>query len=157
MLIEATKRDECSTLLYTKEAFRVPDNVYIIGMMNTADRSLAMIDYALRRRFSFFDLKPGYDTDGFKKNQTALNNEKYNNLVSEIINLNKKIVEDDSLGYGFEIGHSYLCYNKVEEVTDQWLHAIVNYDIIPLLSEYWFDNRDNVKDWAKRLNDAING
>ena len=157
MLIEATKRDECSTLLYTKEAFRVPDNVYIIGMMNTADRSLAMIDYALRRRFSFFDLKPGYDADGFKEKQKALNNEKYNNLVSEIINLNKKIVEDDSLGYGFEIGHSYLCYNKVEEVTDQWLHAIVNYDIIPLLSEYWFDNRDNVKDWAKRLNDAING
>lgn len=157
MLIEATKRDECSTLLYTKEAFMVPDNVYIIGMMNTADRSLAMIDYALRRRFSFFDLKPGYDTDGFKERQKALNNEKYNNLVSEIINLNKKIVEDDSLGYGFEIGHSYLCYNRVEEVTDQWLYAVVNYDIIPLLNEYWFDNRDNVKDWAKRLNDAING
>ena len=61
------------------------------------------------------------------------------------------------MGYGFEIGHSYLCYNKVEEVTDQWLYAVVNYDIIPLLNEYWFDNRNNVKDWAKRLNDAING
>jgi 5-methylcytosine-specific restriction protein B len=73
------------------------------------------------------------------------------------VQLNKEIVKDDSLGHGFEIGHSYLCYNKVEEVTDQWLYAVVNYDIIPLLNEYWFDNRDNVKDWAKRLNDAING
>lgn len=157
MLVESAYRNERVALLYSGEKFYVPENLYIIGMMNTADRSLAMIDYALRRRFSFFDLKPGYDTDGFKEKQKALNNEKYNNLVSEIINLNKKIVEDDSLGYGFEIGHSYLCYNKVEEVTDQWLYAVVNYDIIPLLNEYWFDNRNNVKDWAKRLNDAING
>ena len=157
MLVESAYRNERVALLYSGEKFYVPENLYIIGMMNTADRSLAMIDYALRRRFSFFDLKPGYDTDGFKEKQKALNNEKYNNLVSEIINLNKKIVEDDSLGYGFEIGHSYLCYNKVEEVTNQWLYAVVNYDIIPLLNEYWFDNRNNVKDWAKRLNDAING
>ena len=157
MLVESAYRNERVALLYSGEKFYVPENLYIIGMMNTADRSLAMIDYALRRRFSFFDLKPGYDTDGFKEKQKALNNEKYNNLVSEIINLNKKIVEDDSLGYGFEIGHSYLCYNKVEEVTDQWLYAVVNYDIIPLLNEYWFDNRNNVKDWSKRLNDAING
>ena len=157
MLVESAYRNERVALLYSGEKFYVPENLYLIGMMNTADRSLAMIDYALRRRFSFFDLKPGYDTDGFKEKQKALNNEKYNNLVSEIINLNKKIVEDDSLGYGFEIGHSYLCYNKVEEVTDQWLYAVVNYDIIPLLNEYWFDNRNNVKDWAKRLNDAING
>ena len=157
MLVESAYRNERVALLYSGEKFYVPENLYIIGMMNTADRSLAMIDYALRRRFSFFDLKPGYDTDGFKEKQKALNNEKYNNLVSEIINLNKKIVEDDSLGYGFEIGHSYLCYNKVEEVTGQWLYAVVNYDIIPLLNEYWFDNRNNVKDWSKRLNDAING
>ena len=157
MLVESAYRNERVALLYSGEKFYVPENLYIIGMMNTADRSLAMIDYALRRRFSFFDLKPGYDTDGFKEKQKVLNNEKYNNLVSEIINLNKKIVEDDSLGWGFEIGHSYLCYNKVDEVTDRWLYAVVNYDIIPLLSEYWFDSRDAVTKWSERLNKAING
>lgn len=157
MLVESAYRNERVALLYSGEKFYIPENLYIIGMMNTADRSLAMIDYALRRRFSFFNLKPGYDTDGFKAKQKALNNEKYNKLVSEIINLNKKIVEDDSLGLGFEIGHSYLCYNKVKDVTDKWLYAIVNFDIIPLLNEYWFDNRSNVKDWSERLNKAING
>lgn len=157
MLVESAYRNERVALLYSGEKFYVPENLYIIGMMNTADRSLAMIDYALRRRFSFFDLKPGYDTDGFKEKQKSLNNEKYNKLVSEIIELNKEIVKEGSLGWGFEIGHSYLCYNKVDEVTDRWLYAVVNYDIIPLLSEYWFDSRDAVTKWSERLNKAING
>lgn len=157
MLVESAYRNERVALLYSGEKFYVPENLYIIGMMNTADRSLAMIDYALRRRFSFFDLKPGYDTDGFKEKQKSLNNEKYNKLVSEIIELNKEIVKEGSLGWGFEIGHSYLCYNKVDEITDRWLYAVVNYDIIPLLSEYWFDSRDAVTKWSERLNKAING
>ena len=157
MLIEKDYRGEKMTLAYSGEEFYVPDNLYIIGMMNTADRSLAMIDYALRRRFSFFDIKPGFNTDGFKSKQRVLNNSKYDNLVSRIVELNNDISDDDSLGMGFEIGHSYLCYKQIQDVTDKWLYAVVNFDIIPLLDEYWFDNRTLVRNWSKKLNQAING
>ncbi len=66
MLIETDKRGIELKLLYADEKFSVPKNVYIIGMMNTADRSLAMMDYALRRRFAFFDMDPGFNTKGLK-------------------------------------------------------------------------------------------
>ena len=74
MLIENDYRGEKHKirLAYNDEYFSVPENLYIIGMMNTADRSLAMIDYALRRRFSFFDMTPGFDSVGFKKYQENL-------------------------------------------------------------------------------------
>ena len=157
MLIEKDYRGEKMTLAYSGEEFYVPDNLYIIGMMNTADRSLAMIDYALRRRFSFFDIKPGFNTDGFKSKQRVLNNSKYANLISRIVELNNDISNDDSLGIGFEIGHSYLCYKQIQDVTDKWLYAVVNFDIIPLLDEYWFDNRTLVRNWSEKLNQAING
>jgi 5-methylcytosine-specific restriction protein B len=156
MLIEKDYRGEKMTLTYSGDEFYVPNNLYIIGMMNTADRSLAMIDYALRRRFSFFDIKPGFNTVGFQAKKRALNNAKYDNLVSRIIELNNEICDDDSLGMGFEIGHSYLCYKDVNDVTDEWLYAIVNYDILPLLNEYWFDNKTIVKNWNDKLNQAIN-
>lgn len=109
MLIEKDYRGETLVLPYNQEEFSVPKNLYIIGMMNTADRSLAMMDYALRRRFSFFDMKPGFSTDGFKAYQRSLANEDFAKLVSAIIDLNKVIESDDSLGSGFCIGHSYLC------------------------------------------------
>ena len=67
MLIETDKRGVDLQLLYSDEKFSVPGHVYLIGMMNTADRSLAMLDYALRRRFAFFEMKPGFDTDGFRE------------------------------------------------------------------------------------------
>ena len=151
MLIEKDYRGEKMTLAYSCEKFDVPKNLFIIGMMNTADRSLAMIDYALRRRFSFFNLIPGYETEGFKKLQKQLNNEKYNKLVEIIIELNKEIVTDDSLGIGFEIGHSFLCFQNVKEVTDDWLYAVIHYDIIPTLQEYWFDNFEAVNKWIVKL------
>lgn len=88
-------------------------------MMNTADRSLALIDYALRRRFSFFEMHPGFDSDGFKTYQENKNNSYFNKLVDTIKELNRHIASDDSLGSGFEIGHSYLCTN--EESTEQLL------------------------------------
>lgn len=155
MLIEKDYRGEIMTLAYSSESFYVPNNLHIIGMMNTADRSLAMIDYALRRRFSFFTLKPGFESDGFREQQESLNNEKYNKLVNLIIELNKEIVKDDSLGVGFEIGHSYLCFKKAEEVTLEWLYAIINHDIIPTLQEYWFDNSDAVKKWSHNLTSIL--
>lgn len=141
------------TLAYSEECFAVPENLYIIGMMNTADRSLAMIDYALRRRFSFYPMKPGFDSDGFKQYQADLGNERFDALIAKIKELNETIVNDPSLGNGFEIGHSYFC-NK-DNVTDEWLHTVVNYEVIPMLEEYWFDKRDEVEKWSKQLRDAI--
>lgn len=156
MLIEKDYRGEKMTLAYSEEKFYVPANLYIIGMMNTADRSLAMIDYALRRRFSFFTLKPGFTSKGFTTQQKSLNNEKYDKLITNIIELNKEIVRDDSLGSGFEIGHSYFCFHDIDEVTDAWLYAIVYYDILPTLQEYWFDNTAAINKWTENLTKIIN-
>lgn len=123
--------------------------VYIIGMMNTADRSLAMIDYALRRRFSFFEIEPGFDSEGFIHYQNGLNNETLNELVSKVKELNREIAADKSLGKGFCIGHSYFCGKDV--CTDEWLHSIVDYDILPMLSEYWFDDTSKLRRWENIL------
>ena len=150
MLIEKDYRGEKLTLAYKDEKFSVPENLYLIGMMNTADRSLALIDYALRRRFSFFEMSPGFDSEGFKAYLEGKDNVRLNELVAQIKDLNRQIVADDSLGKGFEIGHSYLCTKG--EVTDEWLKEIVNYDILPMLREYWFDNRTEVDRWSKKLN-----
>lgn len=155
MLIENNYRGEEMTLLYSNEKFSIPDNLYIIGMMNTADRSLAMIDYALRRRFSFFRLTPGFKSNGFISRQSKLQNAKYDNLIKTIIDLNHDIVQDDSLGSGFEIGHSYFCYKNIDDVTNEWLYSVVNFDIIPLIEEYWFDNKTKIEDWSKKLNNSI--
>lgn len=156
MLIENDKRGEKNKiqLLYADESFFIPKNVYIIGLMNTADRSLAMIDYALRRRFAFFDLKPGFDSDGFITYQDELGSENFNNLVEVMGELNREIKDDESLGEGFRIGHSYLCNIKPEEIDDK-LTYIVEYELIPLLKEYWFDEPDKVNHWADRLRSVI--
>ena len=156
MLIEKGYRGEEITLAYSGDRFYVPENIYLIGMMNTADRSLAMIDYALRRRFSFFNLKPAFQSELFLAKCRKLQNEKYGRLVDEIMRLNKAIETDDSLGEGFEIGHSYLCFNNENEVTDEWLHSVVNYDIIPMLQEYWFDSREKINKWTEALNKVLN-
>ena len=107
MLIENDKRGVSLQLLYSDEKFSVPKNIYIIGMMNTADRSLAMLDYALRRRFAFFEIKPGFTTDGFREYRMSLENEKFDKLIACVESLNNVISNDESLGDGFCIGHSY--------------------------------------------------
>lgn len=153
MLIEKDYRGETLVLPYNQEEFSVPKNLYIIGMMNTADRSLAMMDYALRRRFSFFDMKPGFSTDGFKAYQRSLANEDFAKLVSAIIDLNKVIESDDSLGSGFCIGHSYLC-NKTD-VDRDWLKRVVKFDIAPMLREYWFDNDTKFNNEVQKLKSIV--
>lgn len=157
MLIEADKRGEKNALrlLYKDEQFSVPANIHIIGMMNTADRSLAMIDYALRRRFAFFDMEPAFSSDGFKDRQTAIQNYKFDALVAMVESLNKAIAEDASLGAGFRIGHSYFCTNEL--VDDAWLSSVVEYELIPLLLEYWFDEPSKVESWSARIRGTING
>ncbi|ATV65175.1 restriction endonuclease [Fusobacterium pseudoperiodonticum] len=149
MLIEADYRDEKATLAYTGSDFSVPKNLHIIGMMNIADRSLAMIDYALRRRFSFFDIEPAFDSEGFSNYQKEFSNKTFNELIEKIKKLNEAITQDQSLGKGFCIGHSYF-YNA-EECTVEWMKDIVDFDILPMLSEYWFDDEVNLNKWKDIL------
>ena len=155
MLIEKDKRGIELQLLYSDENFSVPANVYIIGMMNTADRSLAMLDYALRRRFSFYTMKPGFNTIGFQTYQDSLESEAFNKLISCVKQLNSKIAEDISLGEGFCIGHSYFCGLTSDTVNVQILSSIVEYELIPLLKEYWFDEPAKIIDWSDRLRSTI--
>lgn len=154
MLIEKDYRGIKATLAYSGTAFSVPKNLYIIGMMNTADRSLAMIDYALRRRFSFYEMEPGFNSEGFKAYQASLQNETFNALIEQIIDLNREINADASLGAGFRIGHSYFCGQ--DECTEEWMKSVVYYDIIPMLREYWFDDRQKVQRWENLLIGVFN-
>lgn len=149
MLIEANYRETKTTLAYNGLSFSVPKRLHIIGMMNTADRSLAMIDYALRRRFSFFDMEPGFDSEGFIKYQEAFANDTFNTLIDRIKELNREIANDKSLGKGFCIGHSYFCNTK--ECTDEWMQDVVDFDILPMLAEYWFDDTDKLQHWENIL------
>ena len=153
MLIESDKRGVELQLLYSDEKFSVPDNVYIIGMMNTADRSLAMLDYALRRRFAFYEMKPGFNSKGFWEYRVGLKNIRFDKLIQCVEQLNTAIAEDESLGEGFCIGHSYFC--NLTDVSEQSLSAIVEYELIPLLKEYWFDEPVKVKNWSDNLRSAI--
>lgn len=155
MLIENDKRGLSLQLLYSDEMFSVPKNIYIIGMMNTADRSLAMLDYALRRRFAFFEIKPGFTTDGFREYRMNLGNERLDKLITCVEDLNNVIANDESLGEGFCIGHSYFCNLMTETIDDQVLSGIIEYELIPLLKEYRFDESEKVRDWSIRLRGAI--
>ena len=145
------------TLAYRGESFAVPENLYIIGMMNTADRSLAMIDYALRRRFSFFTMEPGFESDGFKKYQQSLHSPLFDKVIEKIVILNKEIAADKSLGKGFCIGHSYFYVEKAADDIGKWLKSVVVYDVLPMLEEYWFDEEDTYKNKAGILLDVFNG
>ncbi len=157
MLIEHDKRDERNSmrLLYADEQFYIPSNVHIIGMMNTADRSLAMLDYALRRRFAFFEIEPAFNSDGFKNYQENISNPKFDKLIEVIKQLNNVIKDDVSLGGGFRIGHSYFISSENDVIDDAWLQTVVNYEIIPLLQEYWFDENSKVEEWTAKLRGAI--
>lgn len=153
MLMENDKRNLKLPLMYGEEEFSIPENVYVIGMMNTADRSLAMLDYALRRRFAFYEFKPAFDTDGFRNYRDSKSNEKYNRLISAVEKINEIIESDVSLGKGFRIGHSYFCTKN--EVDDKWLNSVVTYEILPLLEEYWFDDNSKVVECERILKEAI--
>lgn len=156
MLIEADKRSKTVKLAYNGEEFNVPANLYIIGMMNTADRSLALMDYALRRRFSFFEVEPGFDKPAFKEHL-----QKYissSAIIDRVINrlneLNAKIADEETsgLGKGFCIGHSYFCIKPVPGQSElDWYNSIIKYEIVPLLDEYWWDDKRKAEDCIKAL------
>lgn len=153
MLIEKTHRGESVTLAYDNEAFTVPENLYLIGMMNTADRSIAFLDYALRRRFSFFDMEPAFENSGFEEMITNIGSEKLRNLIRCVRDLNNDIADDSSLGKGFRIGHSYFCgLDGMDSIkAEEELKEILRFDIAPTLQEYWFDNPEKAEEWVKKL------
>jgi len=157
MLIEPDKRKEkyAVKLAYAEdesEIFFVPDNMYIIGTMNTADRSLAIVDYALRRRFAFVHLSPVYDSS-FKDFLRAKGHSE--NLISFICanvpKVNKKISDDINLGTGFQLGHSYFCTFDGKKNENEWYDEVLKFEIRPLLEEIWFDEPQNVDDMMKIL------
>ena len=144
-LIDKDHRDEYIKLASFNIPMKVPKNMHIIGLMNTADRSLAMMDMALRRRFAFFTLAPGFETKNFKSYQKKLNSPIFDKLIEKIIELNNVIKgKDSSLDEGFCIGHSYFCNLEEVDATElkSRLKGIVEYEINPMLKEYWFDDID---------------
>lgn len=162
MLIENDKRGKVfeMPLTYSKNAddkFFIPENVYLIGTMNTADRSLALVDYALRRRFSFISLEPAFSEAKFKSylSSTGLTNKITDHIIDRFEKLNKFICEDKkNLGSGFMIGHSYFCQNNFEEFDmdeTTWYNRIIKMEIAPLIKEYWFDDEVEVNNRVKDL------
>ena len=154
MAIEKDYRGKKVTLAYSNKTFFVPENVYIIGMMNTADRSLALIDYALRRRFGFKELKPAFETKSFVNYCENLHSEILDKIIKCMIDLNDDIRKDDSLGSGFCIGHSYFCGQSV--IDPEWLKDVIYHSILPTLSEYWFDDKAKYDKWEGTLTSIFN-
>jgi 5-methylcytosine-specific restriction protein B len=160
MLIEADKRgpENNLPLVYHKKdepRFYVPKNLYLIGLMNLADRSLAMVDYALRRRFAFMSLKPQFKGDLFSKwlIDRGMSTEIVGLIVDRMAALNQEIAEDNLLGENYQIGHSYFCPkgNNFDGLDRNWYEAVVQTEIIPLLKEYWFDNSKRAEQIARNL------
>lgn len=198
MLIEADHRGEALQLASGGEPFAVPENVFIIGMMNTADRSIAIIDYALRRRYGFFTVRPAFESDGFRQYADRLKQaialaevgevpeasqkaqaeegvlktsaptehcercERFERLVGTIVSLNDEIRNDPTLGKGFDVGHSFLASVPLKvsdsghaeidlEAFDTWFANLIDYELLPLLEEYWYDDEAKLAHWTDRL------
>lgn len=159
MLIEGDKRGAgyAIPLTYSDngERFSVPENLYLLGLMNTADRSLAMVDYALRRRFRFVELLPEFERGAFSDHLRA--HQASDVLIAKIVDrmtdLNQKIASDHkNLGRGFAVGHSFFCLPEPEAIADEdWYRAVIEGDIAPLIEEYWFDQREKAKKWIDGL------
>lgn len=151
-LIEADKRgfDYSIPLMYKPESrFYVPENLYIIGIMNTADRSLAFMDYALRRRFSFITIDPQFDSPKFIKYiQSCKESEYLFRIIDSIKVINNVIQNDETLGKGFKIGHSYFC--NLKNASNEKIKEIIFCEVIPLLEEYWVNDE-------KKLKQLVNG
>lgn len=159
LLIEADKRSEvwATSLTYSRDGekpFYVPDNVHIIGTMNTADRSLALVDYALRRRFAFMALPPGFEVAAFAQHLRGLGVDALlvNRIIARVSRVNSVIRDDRNLGEGFCIGHSYFC-QKGTGVDEGWYKRIVRTEIQPLLREYWSDDAERAAEAVARLLD----
>ncbi len=157
LLIEADKRGQENAVALTyssssENRFYIPNNVYLIGTMNTADRSLAVVDYALRRRFAFINIIPSFN-DKFKKELLNLGVDEgiIDQIIIKITALNNEISKDPNLGLGFNVGHSYFCNVPKGSGDIDWYNGIVKHELAPLLEEYWFDSNDKSKSEIERL------
>jgi 5-methylcytosine-specific restriction protein B len=158
LLIEHDKRgpDFAVRLTYSDQSFYVPDNVHIIGLMNTADRSLAMVDYALRRRFVFFTLEPRFDSPVFAEllRMRGAEDALIRRIIDRMDTLNGRIASDTrNLGPGFCLGHSFFCPTDSDVVDDNWYTTVVRNEIAPLLREYWFDAPGTAEGIIDQLNE----
>ncbi len=159
MLIERDKRSKkyAVALTYSDQRFHVPENVFILGMMNTADRSLAFVDYALRRRFAFETLEPAYGKDcGRAEFENYLTDkgahpELARRISDRMDKLNEAIGNDRELGPGFQLGHSYFVPGDDDDPSEDWYRQIVDTQIVPLLREYWFDSPEDVQEQVANL------
>lgn len=145
-LIEADKRGAAHgvQLAYSgpqSQPFSVPQNVYILGLMNTADRSLAFVDYALRRRFAFRTVPPAFGRAQFADYLQAQGAplETVTKIVDRLTKLNQLIASDErNLGPGYQIGHSYFCVQRTEEALgESWYRDVIENEVLPLIEEYW--------------------
>jgi 5-methylcytosine-specific restriction protein B len=158
LLIEKEKREKDSvSLLYSPgPEFTVPKNVFIVGTMNTSDRSIAIMDFALRRRFSFINFEPGFDTDKFKVYQKNLNNIKFDNLIELIKDINNQIKENDLLGKNFEIGHSYFSNLDGEDsLINLKITNIIKYEIIPFIEEIFTEDKNAISRITNKFHSII--
>jgi MoxR-like ATPase len=159
MLVESDKREKKwgIHLTYqdrTEPKFYVPDNVHLLGLMNTADRSIAMVDYALRRRFAFIDLEPGFATEAFRQHLSGAgaNTPLIDKVVNRMQHLNAKIAADKTnLGPGFRIGHSFFCASNNAPFNEAWYERVIHTEIAPLIREYWFDDTEQADAEIKQL------
>ena len=158
-LIETDKRYDFDSssyeyviLPYSRKEFKIPKNIYIIGTMNTADRSLAMVDYALRRRFAFYNVSPKYDSNKFKdwlKKKNGLKEVDINEIITRMKKVNASIVED--LNDGFAIGHSYFVDTIDPNKFKQSYDEIKEYEIMPLIEEYFIDDSSKIENYKNML------
>lgn len=156
MLIEADKRgpEFAIPLTYSEdnETFYIPKNLYLIGLMNTADRSLAVVDYALRRRFAFINMEPvleGKFTEYLCKQGVPTDLAEF--ISTKITELNEVIENDPNLGKGFVIGHSYFCSNIDVKNSISWYNQIIENEIGPMLQEYWYDEPTKAVEETNKL------
>ncbi|MCP5525072.1 MAG: hypothetical protein H7A46_26405 [Verrucomicrobiales bacterium] len=136
------------------ERFYIPENLHLIGMMNTADRSLAMVDYALRRRFRFITLAPEFSSNAFRDFMIQAGTEEtlIEKIVKRMNGLNEVIAADTkNLGPGYQIGHSYFCPRDGIQPNEEWYRRVVEAEIVPLIQEYWFDDEQKVQQRTSAL------
>ena len=159
-LLEADKRtcENALTLAHQRtagERFHIPPNLYVIGTMNLADRSLALVDLALRRRFAFFDLEPTLNETwhNWVHLHCDIPTDFLTDISRRIGSLNDQITADPNLGRQFRIGHSFVVPMPGEDIAvpEEWFTQVVETEIASLLSEYWFDDPDKVDEAKSQL------